>query len=158
MKHDASDVMLAVRSARRPMHRFDDVVSAAEVEKGLLYSAGFKAHRAGRTCARPVWWRTIRVMTTTRRPGDREARDSAARRPPSAAEGRASGSPAASPERLASVARFLRGPHHLANEALRSLGALVAVTDAAGARVEVIAPRGHCWECARRSQRWRLAR
>ena len=81
MKHDASDVMLAVRSARRPMHRFDDVVSAAEVEKGLLYSAGFKAHCAGRTCARPVWWRTIRVMTTTRRPGDREARDSAARRP-----------------------------------------------------------------------------
>ena len=66
------------------------------------------------------------------------------RRPPSAAEGRTAGSPAASPERLASVARFLRGPHHLANEALRSLGALVAVTDAAGARIEVIVPRGHC--------------
>ena len=67
------------------------------------------------------------------------------RRPPSAAEGRASCGPAASPERRASVARFLRGPHHLANEALRSLGALVAVTDAAGARIEVIVPRGHCW-------------
>ena len=79
------------------------------------------------------------------------------RRPPSAAEGRTSCSPAASPERLASVARFLRGPHHLANEALRSLGALVAVMDAAGARIEVIVPRGHCWECTRRSQGWRLA-
>ena len=66
------------------------------------------------------------------------------RRPPSAAEGRTSGGAAASPERLASVARFLRGPHHLANEALRSLGALVAVMDAAGARIEVIVPRGHC--------------
>ena len=81
MKHDASDVMLAVRSARRPIRRFDDVASAAEVEKGLPYSAGFKALCAGRTCARPVRWRTIRAMTTTRRPGDREARDSAARRP-----------------------------------------------------------------------------
>jgi len=30
---------------------------------------------------RPLRWRTIRAMTTTRRPGDREARDSAARRP-----------------------------------------------------------------------------
>ena len=65
------------------------------------------------------------------------------RRPPSAAEGRAAGGPAASPERLASVARLLRGPHHLADEALRSLGALVAVMDAAGARIEVIVPRGH---------------
>ena len=65
------------------------------------------------------------------------------RRPPSAAEGRTACSPAASPERLASVARFLRGPHHLANEALRSLGALVAVMDAAGARIEVIVPHGH---------------
>ena len=46
------------------------------------------------------------------------------RRPPSAAEGRTACSPAASPERLALVARFLRGPHHLSNEALRSLGAL----------------------------------
>jgi len=62
------------------------------------------------------------------------------RRPPSTAEGRASCGAAASLERLASVARFLRGPHHLANEALRSLGALVAVTDAAGARIEVIVP------------------
>jgi hypothetical protein len=38
------------------------------------------------------------------------------------------------------VARFLRGAHHLANEALGSLGALVAVTDAAGAQIEVIFP------------------
>jgi len=30
------------------------------------------------------------------------------------------------------VACFLRGPHHPANEALRSLGALVSVMDAAG--------------------------
>ena len=66
------------------------------------------------------------------------------RRPPSAAEGRTACSPAASPERLASVARFLRGPHHLSNEALRSLGALVALMDAAGARIEVIVPGGHC--------------
>ena len=29
----------------------------------------------------PPWWRTTRAMTTTRRLGDREARDSAARRP-----------------------------------------------------------------------------
>ena len=29
----------------------------------------------------PVRWRTIRAMTTTRRPGDGVARDSAARRP-----------------------------------------------------------------------------
>ena len=65
------------------------------------------------------------------------------RRPPSAAEGRTSGGAAASLERLASMARFLRGPHHLADEALRSLGALVAVMDAAGARIEVIVPRRH---------------
>ena len=77
------------------------------------------------------------------------------RRPPSAAEGRTPRGPAASPERLASVARLLRGPHHLADEALRSLGALVAVTDAAGARIEVIVPRRHGWERSRRSQGWR---
>src|SRR5271166_6461317 len=65
------------------------------------------------------------------------------RRPPSAAEGRTSGGAAASLERLASVAGLLRGPYHLANEALRSLGALVAVMDAAGARIEVIVPRAH---------------
>ena len=77
-------------------------------------------------------------MTTTRRLDEREARDSAARRPRPKVEPPAGA--AASLERLASVARFLRGPHHLANEALRSLGALVAVMDAAGARIEVIVP------------------
>ena len=79
------------------------------------------------------------------------------RRPPSPAEGRAARGPAASPERLASVARLLRGPHHLADEALRSLGALVAVTDAAGARIEVIVPRGHGWIALAGSQGWRSA-
>ena len=77
------------------------------------------------------------------------------RRPPSAAEGRAASSPAALPEGLASVARLLRGPHDLADEALRSLGALVAVTDTARARAEVIVPRRHARERLRRSPGWR---
>ena len=65
------------------------------------------------------------------------------RRPPPPAEGRAASGPAALPERRASVARLLRGPHDLADEALRSLGSLVAVADTAGARIEVVVTRGH---------------
>ena len=65
------------------------------------------------------------------------------RRPPSSAEGRTPRGAAASPERLAPVAGFLRSPHHLADEALWPLGASVAVMDAAGAQIEVIVPRGH---------------
>ena len=74
-------------------------------------------------------------MTTTRRQVKREARDSAARRP------RPKVSrlwPAALPEGRAPMARLLHGLHHLADEALRSLGDLAAVTDAARARIEVI--------------------
>jgi hypothetical protein len=41
------------------------------------------------------------------------------------------------------VAGLLHGTHHLASEALWSLGALVAMTDAAGTRIEVIVPRSH---------------
>ena len=76
-------------------------------------------------------------------------------RPPSAAEGRAASGPAALPEGPATMARLLRGPHHLADEALRSLGDLVAVTDAARARIEVIVLHRHGRECFRRSEGWR---
>jgi hypothetical protein len=74
------------------------------------------------------------------------------------AKGRTSGEAAASLERLASVARFLRGPHHLADEALRSLSAVVAVTDAARARIEVIAPPGHDQTGLCQTHGWRLGR
>ena len=76
-------------------------------------------------------------------------------RPPSAAEGRAASGPAPLPEGPATMARLLRGPHHLADEALRSLGDLVAVTDAARARIEVIVLHRHGRECFRRSEGWR---
>ena len=77
------------------------------------------------------------------------------RRPPSPAEGRATRGPAASLEGRASVAGLLRGPHHLGDEALRSLRAPVAGADAAGARIEVVVPRGHGRIGARRSDGWR---
>src|SRR5208337_745724 len=83
------------------------------------------------------------------------ARGKGQRRPPSAAEGRAACSPAASPERLSSVACFLRSPHDLANEALRSLGAPVAMMDAAGAWIEVVVPRRHGRTRFRRPEGWR---
>ena len=77
------------------------------------------------------------------------------RRPSSAAEGRAASSIAALPEGPASVARLLRGPHDLAREGLWSPNAPVAVTDAAGTRVEVVVPRRHAEGCLRRSPGWR---
>src|SRR5208337_5241968 len=83
------------------------------------------------------------------------ARGKGQRRPPTAAKGRAAYSPAALPEGPASVAGFFRSPHHLANEALRSPGAPIAVTDAAGARIEVIVPHRHGWERFPRSGGWR---
>jgi hypothetical protein len=57
---------------------------------------------------------------------------------PTAVEGRAACGPLAGT--FALVACLLRGPHDLADEALRSLGAPIAVTDAAGARAEVVVP------------------
>ncbi len=77
------------------------------------------------------------------------------RRAPSATEGRAPNGTAASPERLASVARLLRGPHDLADEALWSPDPPLAVRDAAGARIEVIVPHRHGCERPRRSPGWR---
>jgi hypothetical protein len=41
------------------------------------------------------------------------------------------------------MAGFLGGAHDLANEGLRTLGALVAVADAAGPDMEVIVARRH---------------
>jgi hypothetical protein len=54
------------------------------------------------------------------------------------------------------MACLLGGPHHLANEALRSPSALVAVTDAARARIEVVVPRGHDWSGRDGPRLWRL--
>jgi hypothetical protein len=82
------------------------------------------------------------------------SRESAARRPRPKVE--RPFVPPLPPNVFASVAGLLRGPHHFANEALWSLGALVAMTDAAGARIEVIVPRGHGRKRARRSRGWRL--
>jgi hypothetical protein len=53
------------------------------------------------------------------------------------------------------MARLLPGPDHLADEALRSLGDMVAVTDAARARIEVIVLHRHGRECFRRFEGWR---
>ncbi len=83
------------------------------------------------------------------------ARGEGQRRSPSAANGRAAYSTAASPEGLASVAR-LRSPHHLADEGLRWPGAPVAVTDPARARAEVVVPCRHARKRLRRSPGWRL--
>ncbi len=44
---------------------------------------------------------------------------------------------------------LLRGPHHLADEALRTLGALVAVADAAGPDMEFVVARRHGWPAPR---------
>ena len=63
--------------------------------------------------------------------------------PPASPEGRAALGPAAPPEGLAGVAGLLRGAHHLADEALRAVGALVAMTDAAGADIEVVVAGSH---------------
>jgi hypothetical protein len=41
------------------------------------------------------------------------------------------------------MAGLLCGPHHLANESLRTLGALVAVADATGPDTQVIVARRH---------------
>ena len=82
------------------------------------------------------WWRTIRVMTTTRRPGERERQRQ--RGPPAPPEGRSALGSAGPPEGLAGVAGLLRGAHHFADKALRTLGALVAVADAAWPEMEVV--------------------
>ena len=83
-------------------------------------------------------------MMTTRRLDEREARDSAARRPRPKVE-----RPTVPLLRLkvwprwpAFFAALITSP----TKGLRSLGAPVAVTDAAGARVEVVVPRRHVWE------------
>ena len=78
-------------------------------------------------------------MMTTRRP----------RRPGRQRQGGASAAPERraplrsrrSGRRSCRVAGLLRGPHHLADEGLRTLGALVAVADAAGPDMEVVVAR-----------------
>jgi hypothetical protein len=44
---------------------------------------------------------------------------------------------------VADMPRLLRGPHHLANEGLRTLGTLVSVADAAGPDAEIVVARRH---------------
>ena len=84
---------------------------------------------------RPPRCRTTRAMTTTRRLGEREARDNAVADRGRRSSGLRSRFLAGT---FGLVACLLRGPHHLADEALRSLGAPIAVTDAAAARAEVV--------------------
>src|SRR5580704_12033393 len=55
------------------------------------------------------------------------------------------------------MAGLLRGPHHLANEGLRTLGALVAVADAAGPDMEIVVARRHGCTCLGKSRRWGTA-
>ena len=72
-----------------------------------------------------------------------------------APERRAPCGAAAPAERVAAMAGLLRGPHHLANEGLRTLGALVAVADAAGPDMQVVVARRH--GCTRLGK-WRRRR
>jgi hypothetical protein len=62
---------------------------------------------------------------------------------PAAPERRASRGAAAPAERVAAMAGLLRGPRHLANEGLRTLGALVAVANAAGRDMQIVVARCH---------------
>ena len=107
-------------------------------ERRRTKTATALAHDAGHDDDAPAW----------RAGGEGQRRTSAP------AEGRAASSPAALPERRASVARLLRGPHDLADEALWSLGSLVAVADTAGARIEVIVTHRHGPERFRQSEGW----
>src|ERR1700686_5418121 len=70
----------------------------------------------------------------------------------SAPKRRAPSGAAAPAERVAAMAGLLRGPHYLANEGLRTLGALVAVADAAGPDMQVVVARRHGWT---RLGKWR---
>ena len=88
-------------------------------------------------------------MMTTRRLRGRVDSDSAARRPRPNVE-----RPAEPPLRP----NVLPRPHHLANEGLRTLGALVAVADAAGPDMQVIVARRHGCEHLRKSRRRRSDR
>jgi hypothetical protein len=67
-------------------------------------------------------------------------------------ERRAPRGTAVPPESLAPMAGLLRGPHHLANEGLRTLGAVVAVADAPGPDTQVVVARRHG---CRRVGKWR---
>jgi hypothetical protein len=92
-------------------------------------------------------------MTTTRRPGERDEMESAARRPrPNV------GAPLraiTAPEAFAGVTRLLRGAHHFADEALRTLGASCALLDAARLDVEFIVARRHWGETTFKRVQWR---
>ena len=86
----------------------------------MAYDSGRRRRRAG--------WVSGSRGSAARRPGPK------VERPLVAPRARKSGLGGRPPSR----------PHHLANKALRSLATLVAMTDGAGARIEVIVPRGHC--------------
>ena len=64
-------------------------------------------------------------------------------RPPSASEARAPLAFAALPEGPADVSGFLRGPHHLGDEALRSLATAIAVTDPSRPNLDVVVAGSH---------------
>ena len=65
------------------------------------------------------------------------------RHTPASAEGRSLLGAAEPAEIPAGVTRLLRGPHHLADEAGRSLAAAVAVLDAAGPNPQFVVTNGH---------------
>jgi hypothetical protein len=72
-----------------------------------------------------------------------------------APERRAPRGAAAPAEGVAAMAGLLRGPHHLADEALWTLGALIAVANAAGPDMQVVVARRH--GCTRLGK-WRRRR
>src|ERR1700733_2125695 len=72
-----------------------------------------------------------------------------------AAERRAPRGATAPAEGVAAMTGLLRGPHDLANEGLRTFGALVAVADAAGPNMQLVVSRRH--DCTRLGT-WRRRR
>jgi len=77
-------------------------------------------------------------------------------RPPAAPEARALLAPADLREGPADVPSFLRGLHHLGDEALRPLAATIAVTDPARAYMEAVIPRAHGRMLGTESSVWLL--
>ena len=94
----------------------------------------------------------MRAMTTTRRPGERAARESAARRPRPNVERPLL--PAA-PELLARMSGLPRGAHDLADEALWTFGAPVSVPDATGPNIDLVVAYGHWRSTSAKRGRWR---
>jgi hypothetical protein len=94
----------------------------------------------------------MRVIMTTRRPGDRDDRESAALRPRPKVE-----RPLLPlvPRKFLPVCPLLRGAHYLADEGQWALGTFVAVLNAPWPDAQVIVARSHRGAPAAQQGRWR---